>query len=174
MRKAALFLVLLGVGCGDDTVTATFTSRVVQHEICRVIGSRPETCEREESLLDLRVRIDEQEDQNVWLYGIPRGGVADRAILGSRDVDGGFLFIDERTQANNASGCTLTDRIEISLLIDPEADETLVGTDPCVPLVGREVEVTTSSSGCDTVNNPPLEQTLTARRRWEPPPTCTP
>src|SRR5687768_16576085 len=119
--SCAIVLALIAAACGEPAVDATFTSRVVQHEICRVVGDRPETCQREEMLLDLRVRIVEKDARNVWLYGIPRAGVSDRAILGTRDIDGGFLFIDESTQTNEGSGCTLTDRLEISLAVDSEA-----------------------------------------------------
>jgi hypothetical protein len=175
--KHALFFPLLSLaslGCGQEPVDGTFTSRVVQHEACRVVGDRPETCTREEVLLDLRVRLVERDDKNVWLYGIPRGGVSDRAILGSRDTEGGFVFVDEVSQENQASRCVLTDRLELTLAIDPEADLQRVGTDPCIALVGRETATTTQTAGCDRVNNPPLEQTFAARRRWERPPTCAP
>lgn len=160
--------------CGDDEMHATFTSRIVQHEICRVVGDRPEVCTREESATDVRVRLVEQGDDNVWLYGIPRGGVSDRAILGSRDAEGGFLFVDEAQQESDASACTLTDRLEITLEISADADPEAVGVDPCVPLVGRETEVTESSAGCDTINEPPLPQALIARRRWQAMPECLP
>lgn len=164
----------LVAACGEAPVHATFTSRIVQHEICRVVGDRPEVCTREESTTDVRVRLVEQADDNVWLYGIPRGGVADRAILGSRDAERGFLFIDEAARESDASACTVTDRLEISLQISDDADPQTIGVDPCVPLVGRETEVTMSSAGCDTVNDPQLPLALIARRRWESMPECVP
>lgn len=162
------------VACGDAQVHASFSSRVVQHEICHVIGDRPEVCTRDERTDDLRVRVVEQADDNVWLYGIPRGGVPDRAILGSYDEDGDLLFIDEILRESDDSGCSVTDRIEISLEIPADTDPSTIGVDPCVPLVGRETEVTLSSAGCDTVNDPQLTDALIARRRWEPVPECVP
>lgn len=177
-RALALGVVLvmpLGLAaCGDPQVHASFSSRVVQHEICRVVGDRPEVCTREERTDDLRVRLVEQATDNVWLYGIVRGGVADRAVLGSYDEEVDLLFIDEAVHESDASTCTVTDRIEISLEIPADADPSAIGVDPCVPLVGRETEVTTSSAGCDTVNDPQLAESLIARRRWEPVPECVP
>ncbi|MBI1946133.1 MAG: hypothetical protein HYS27_10575 [Deltaproteobacteria bacterium] len=169
-----LALALLASACGDPPLHATFTSRILQHETCRVVGDRPEVCTRDERTDDVRVRIVEQADDNVWLYGIPRGGVPDRAILGSLDAEGGWLFVDEVVHESDGSGCTVTDRIEISLEVSPEADQGAIGVDPCVPLLGHETEVTQSSAGCDTVNDPQLAQALIARRRWEQMPECTP
>ncbi len=178
MRTAGWSLLVLGAAlaaaCGDAPLHATFSSRVVQHEMCRVVGDRPEVCTREERTDDLRVRLVEQDDDNVWLYGIPRGGVADRAILGSFDEAGDLLFVDELVRESDASACSLTDRIEISLEIPADTDRSTIGADPCVPLLGRETEVTTSSAGCDTVNDPQLSEALIARRRWEPMPECAP
>ena len=168
----ALVVALACAGCGPNLLDATFTSRVVQHETCKVVGDRPEVCTREESTVDVRVRVVERPGDNAWLYGIPRGGVSDRAILGSKDSIGGWVFVDEVVQTNAGSGCTLDDRLEIALVIDPAA--AAVGTDPCSDLLGRETETTQSSAGCDVVNVPPLATTLTARRRWEKPPDCAP
>lgn len=176
-RGACTALSLLGMvtaACGDEQVHAAFTSRVVQHEVCRVVGDRPEVCTREESTDDVRVRLVEQADDNVWLYGITRGGVGDRAILGSRDAENGFLFVDDAVSESDASDCTLTDHLEISLEISSDVGADAVGTDPCVPLLGRETEVTESSAGCDTINDPQLPQALIARRRWEQMPECVP
>lgn len=173
-RMVAVVLAFAASGCGDEPLIAAFTSRVVQRDICRVFGTRPEACTREESTVDVRVRLVEREDERVWLYGIPRNGVSDRAILGTRDSEGGFLFVDETVQENDGSGCVLTDRIEISIAVEAGADPEAIGVDPCVSLVGRETEVTVTSLQCDSVNEPPLESTLTARRRWEKPPTCAP
>jgi hypothetical protein len=170
---ASLFL-LLGAACGAEPLVATFTSRIVQRDVCRVVGTRPEVCNREETTIDVRVRVVERADQRVWLYGIPKNGVSDRAILGTRDAQGGFLFVDEVVQENDGSGCVLTERIEISIAVDELAPAESIGTDPCTALVGRETEVTVTSLECDNVNEPPLESTLTARRRWEKPPSCEP
>jgi hypothetical protein len=161
-------------GCGDEQLNAAFTSRVVQREVCRVVGGRPEVCEREEATFDVKVQLVERDDDHAWLYGIPRGGVSDRAIFGTKDSRGGYLFVDEIVQENTASGCVLSERLEISIAVDEAAPAESVGTDPCVALVGRETEVTFTSAGCDDVNVPPLDSTLIARRRWEKPPECAP
>jgi hypothetical protein len=177
--KRALVVVTLAsvaasLGCGDAPILATFTSTVVQHETCNVVGDRPEVCTREESSIDLRVRVVEREDDIVWLYGVDRGGASDRAILGTRDADGGFLFIDDLVQENDVSDCTLAQHREISLTIDPEAKADDVGTNPCVALVGRDVETTSASAGCDEINEPPTTSTVIARRRWQAPAECEP
>lgn len=160
--------------CGDEPLNAAFTSRVVQRDVCRVVGGRPEVCEREESSRDVKVTLLEREDGHVWLFGIPRFGVPDRAILGTRDSRGGFLFVDEQVQENSNSGCVLVERVEISIAIDEAAPAESIGVDPCVSLLGRETETTFTSFGCDDINVPPLDSTLTARRRWEKPPQCPP
>jgi hypothetical protein len=169
-----LAVALSGTACGEEPLNAAFTSRVVQRDVCRVVGGRPEVCEREEASLDVKVNIVEREGDHVWLYGIPRNGAADRAIFGTKDSRGGFLFVDEIVQENSNSGCILSNRIEISIAIEESAPPESIGVDPCVSLVGRETEVTFASAGCDDVNVPPLDSTLTARRRWEKPPECTP
>ncbi len=170
---ALLALSSVGIGCGQEPLNASFTSRVVQRDVCRVVGGRPEVCEREEASLDVKVQIVELEDDHVWLYGIPRNGASDRAIFGTRDSRGGFLFTDEIEQENENSGCVLRNSLEISIAIEETAPLESIGVDPCIPLVGRETEVTFTSAGCDDVNVPPLDSTLTARRRWEKPPECT-
>lgn len=177
-RASSLVLALawlpLAGGCGEEPLRASFTSRVVQRDSCRVVGDRPEVCTRDEAFTDVRLRIVERDDGLVWLYGLPRGGVSDRAILGTRDTSGGFLFVDEMSQENNASGCSLRSRLEIAVAIDPEADAGRVGQDACIALLGRETEVVASSAGCDNVNVPPLPSTLILRRRWEAPLACAP
>lgn len=170
--KIAPLVLLLACACGPEPLDAAFTSRVVQHETCTVAGEADEACKGDETLTDLKVRLVERIDDNVWLYGVPKDGTSDRAILGSKDDEGGWLFVDEVTHSNSDSKCTVTDRTEISLALDPKADESAVGVDDCIALVGREVETTTSTEGCDGVNDPPLETTLIARKRWERSPTC--
>lgn len=174
MVATVTLAVAVGGACGEEPINASFTSRVVQRDVCRVVGSRPEVCEREEATLDVKVQIVELEDDHVWLYGIPRNGASDRAIFGTRDSRGGFLFVDEIVQENSNSGCVLRNELEISIAIEEGAAAENIGVDPCISLVGRETEVTFSSAGCDDVNVPPLDSTLTARRRWEKPPECTP
>ncbi len=173
----ALAALLVGgglAGCGPDRIDATFTSRVVQHETCKTVGDHPQVCTREESVTDERVRLVERDDQNVWLYGIPRNGVSDRAILGTRDSAGGYLFVDQVVQENSSSTCTLTDRLEISISVDPDASTDKIGSDPCISLLGRENESTDSSPGCDNVDEPPVKTVLVANRRWEKPLDCSP
>lgn len=172
--SAVLCVLAFGASCGPPPLVAAFTSRVVQRDVCRVIGTRPEVCTREEASIDVRVRLVERADERIWLYGIPRNGVSDRAILGTRDSRGGFLFVDEVVQENDGSGCTLTERIEISIAVEDGVAPESIGSDPCVALVGRETEVTVTSLECDSVNEPPVVSTLTARRRWEKPPECAP
>jgi hypothetical protein len=118
------------------------------------------------------VELEEREDGAVWLRGVPRAGVSDRAVLGARTEDGGFLFVEELSKANDDTACTVEERLEIALQIDPEAAPDSIGTDACVALLGREYLVTTSSAGCDAVNDPPLLETRIARRRWQQSPLC--
>ncbi len=166
-------VVIVGASCGETLVAGTFTSRVVQHETCRVQTGRPQTCEQTEKLAELTVRLDENaDDDTVWLSGIPKSGGTDRAILGSRDDEGGWLFVDEAGSRNSETTCAITSRLEISMKVDPNANPQKIGADPCIALVGRETATTVLSSGCDTVNTPALNETRIERRRWEPSTTC--
>ncbi len=152
--------------CGRELLTAPFTSRIVQLETCRTVGEGAEGCSRTEQFAERDLDLVEVEPDVLWLYGVSRDGVANRAIIGTRDTVGGFLFIDERTQTNTASTCTIVTRTELSLKIEPgrEAD---VGSDPCIALVGRSVDTTASSSGCDSAGVPPQAIVQTVRRRYE-------
>ncbi len=153
-------------GCTDPLFEASFTSRIVQLETCRVVGDGTEGCVRAEQLAERELDVVEVEPGTFWLYGLPRDGVPDRAILGSRDAEGGFLFVDERRQENSVSGCVLTTRTTISLKIDPEGADA-AGSDPCVALIGRSVDKVTASPACDT--NIPAQQVIQiVRRRFEP------
>lgn len=155
------------VGCGDDPLLrATFTSRVVQLESCKSIGDAPEGCARDEAISELRVDLVEADSDAVWVYGVRRNSVDDRAVLGTRDQQGGFLFVDESVENDAASGCQLTSRLQLSLAVDPErvGDE---GSDDCIALVGREVETTTTSPECDAASVPPQQIVRTLRLRWE-------
>jgi hypothetical protein len=174
VKLVALAVTAFVAACGSPPLDAPFTSEIVQHDICKVVGTRPQVCDQQETVDDVRVHVVETDDENVWLFGIPRDGHPDRAILGSKDQNGGFLFVDETVTSNSASHCTLDDRLEISIAVDTAADAKKVGIDPCIALLGRENEVTTSSPGCDTVNNPPAQIVTTANRRWQKPATCTP
>lgn len=169
-RVACLAVVLaMGIvaGCGgDEPLTATFTSRVVQLDACRIVGGAQEGCEKDEEFAELRVDLVQVDDETSWLYGVPRAGVEDGALLGTRDSQGGFLFVAESTQTNSVSGCILTQRTQLSLSVDPERAGD-VG-DPCVSLVGRQVDETSSSAECDDVGVPAQAVVRIVRRRWEP------
>lgn len=155
------------VGCGgDEPLTATFTSRVVKLDSCRVVAGAEEGCEKEEEFAELQVDLVQVDENTWWLYGVPRSGVEDGAIAGTRDSEGGLLFVAESTQTNGASGCVLTQRTQLSLRVDP-ARRNDVG-DPCVALVGRQVDQTSSSAECDAVGVPPQAVVRVVRRRWEP------
>lgn len=167
MRRLIAPLAVLGVaGCGGEPLlVATFTSRIVQLDACRTVGEGTEGCVRREQFTERRLDLVEVEPGLFWLYGLPRDGVNDRAILGSRDSEGGFLFVDERTQTNSVSGCELVTRVTVNVAIEPERS-TEVGTDPCIALVGRAVETVVASPACDT--NVPAQQVVqTVRRRFE-------
>jgi hypothetical protein len=152
--------------CGDPPLQGTFTSRVVQLDSCRVLGDADEGCEKDEQFAELRVDLVAVDDNTWWLYGVPRAGVAAGALLGTRDTADGMLFVDELEQRNAATGCVLRQRTELSLRVDP-ARVAEVG-DPCVALVGRQVDTTTSSAECDTGGVPPQAVRRIVRRRWEP------
>ncbi len=163
------FVVVVAVvaGCGGQPpLTGTFTSRVVKLESCRVVEGGDEGCEKDEEFAELRVDLVQVDDNTWWLTGVPRAGVKDGAILGTRDSADGLLFVAQSTQTNSVSGCVLTQRTELSLRVDPERVDD-VG-EPCVSLVGRQVDETSSSSGCDGLNEPPQAVVRIVRRRWEP------
>jgi hypothetical protein len=182
MMRSTMMLAGLGVlmlvtlsGCGDPPLVASFTSRIVQLETCRTVGEGSEGCVASEQIAERRLDIVEAEPGLFWLYGLPRDGVADRAMLGSRDNAGGFLFVDEREQQNTASGCVLTTRVTVSLAVE-EGRAADVGANSCVALVGRSVDTVTSSAACDQ-NVPPQQVVQTIRRRFEalgPDTTCEP
>jgi|GEM_PF-1045392 len=173
----ALVLVgALGTGCGGDgdRVVGEFTSSVVQRNSCKVTGDAPESCVRDDRESRLRVSLVEDEFDRVWISGIEVGGLPNGRVLGTRDINGDFLFYDFLQQENAESGCVLTQEITLSLGIDPLAAPDAIGTDPCVALIGRETRTTTTSLECDDVNDPPLQVQRIVRRRWEPPAACTP
>ena len=153
--------------CGEEPLIATFTSRVVQLETCRRSGDAAEGCTRDEVIAELRNDIVEAADDTFWLYGVTRGGVADRAVLGTRDNQGGFLFVDVTTQTDRSSGCVLESRLELSLSI-PVEQRGDVGVDECVSLLGRQIETTTTTAECDQTSVPPQSVTRIVRKRWEP------
>lgn len=165
---AAVVVALHAAGCGDaPLLRATFTSRVVQLESCKAIGDAPEGCARDEAISEIRTDLVEADNDAVWLYGVRRNSVDDRAVLGTRDQQGGFLFVDESVENDAVSGCELKSRLQLSLAIDPArvGDE---GGDACIALVGREIETTTTSPECDAASVPPQQIVRTLRLRWEP------
>jgi hypothetical protein len=159
-------LSMLSACVGSESLQATFTSRVVQLDSCRVVGEGDEGCEREEEFSELRVELMQVDANTWWLLGVPRSGVKRGALLGSTDTTGGMLFVDAYEQTNRETGCVLTVKTELALRIDPDriAD---VG-DPCVALVGRQVDETLTTAQCDDVNVPPAAVARIVRRRWEP------
>ena len=169
MRVAALLMVVASsVGCGgEERLAAAFTSRIVQLETCRTVGDGAEGCSRTEQFAERNLELVEVETDTFWLYGVPRDGVPDRAIIGTRDSAGGFLFVDERTQTNSTTTCAVVTRVEISLQIE-EGREADVGIDPCIALVGRSVDTVSSSIGCDATGVPAQPVVQTVRRRYEP------
>ncbi len=172
LKSISLALTIIGVGallsaCGDELLLASFTSRVVQLEACRTVGSGAEGCSRNEVVAERQLDLVEVEPDVLWLYGVPRNGAADRSILGTRDTAGGFLFVDESTQRDGATGCAVTTRVELSLAFE-QGRELDVGSDDCIALVGRSVDTVLSTAACDAVNLPaqPVRQII--RRRFEP------
>lgn len=178
LRPAALLLAsLTGVplaSCGPPApFVATFTSEVVQRESCRRLGDATrESCTRDELVQELRVSLIEDEGERALLAGVPREGDSDRALVGTRDSAGGWLFIDERVQRNEASGCTLTERIQLSLRVSPDAPEDDIGLDECIALVGREERTFATSAACDNVGDPPQAAVRILRRRWQDSSRC--
>jgi len=146
-------------------LTATFTSRVVQLESCRVVVGGDEGCEKDEQFAELRVELVQVDYDSWWLHGVPLGGVDYTSLLGTRDTAGGLLFAVGSEQVNSASGCRLAVRTQLSLRVDPERVDD-VG-DPCVSLVGRQVDETTASAECDEAGSPPQAVRRIVRRRWE-------
>lgn len=154
-------------GCGDPLLSASFTSEIVQLDTCRRVGDADEGCARSEQIAERELELVEVEPDVLWLYGVVREGVADRAILGTRDVAGDFVFIDERTQTDASTGCVVVTRIELRLGVE-EGRDADVGVDPCVALVGRSVDTISSSLACDSTNVPAQPTVQTIRRRYQP------
>jgi hypothetical protein len=159
--------VVAAAGCADEPLIATFTSRVVQLETCKAVGDAPEGCSKDEAIAEVRTDLVEVDDDTFWLYGVSRGGVDDRAVLGTRDSGGGFLFIDESSQTDGSSGCVLANHVQISLAVEAGREDD-VGADDCVALVGRQTETTTTTAECDSTSVPPQPVDRVVRQRWEP------
>jgi hypothetical protein len=170
--RLLLPLVVALASCAEEKLVAEFTSEVVQLDSCRVVGDGPETCTRAEARSLLRVTLAEIDDDRVWLHGLPTGNQSDTSILGTKDREGGFLFLTEQVQENVETGCVLATSTQLSLAI--EEDAAAVGEDPCTALLGREVETTRTSAECDDVRDPPESVVRITRRRWQKPAECLP
>ena len=164
-------LVALSLGCGPDLLVGTFTSDVVQRRSCETIGERPESCTRNEITNQVRVSLIEGEDERVTLVGVPLLGLSDRTVHGTRDNQGGFLFENVQRSENTSSGCTVVRTTTFSLQIG-KLPEGSTSDEVCVPLEGRETQVTEVSAECDDVRAEPLAEVRTLRRRWERSITC--
>ena len=90
-------------GCGNsDVKEATFTSKVVQRDICtETISEEAESEEETEPVVEctryevnhiLRFKLIEDTQSRVWIQGWLIDGEAHRSWLGTRDQEGGFLF----------------------------------------------------------------------------------
>lgn len=174
-RISVLAALLFVVACGgpEDLLVATFTSDVVQRDTCRILGDDDrELCSRDESVSRLTVNLVEDDDDRVWISGIALEGESDRRLLGTRDAEGGFLFVDETRETNTATSCTFTRTLLLSLKIEEGVTEEQAATDVCTALVGRETRTFATSVECDDVNEPPVAITRIQRRRWEPAVDC--
>ena len=168
-----LFVTAFGCAPEDDRLVATFTSDVVQRDTCRILGdSDRELCTRDESIQRLTVNLVEDEHDRVWISGIVLEGESDRRLLGTRDSEGGFLFVDETVETNTSTACTFTRTLLLSLKLEDGVTEEAAMGDVCSALVGRELRTFTTSLECDDVNDPPVEITRINRRRWEPAVDC--
>jgi hypothetical protein len=174
LRTSRTLIIALGLtvglvvsGCGGEPpLTATFTSRVVQLESCRVVGDGDEGCEKDEQFAEVRVDLVQVDDHTWWIHGVPRSGVEPGSLLGTRDADGGLLFVSASEQTNSETGCVLGVRTQLSLRVDPARADAI--GDPCASLVGRQVDETEASAACDDLATPPQPVRRIVRRRWEP------
>jgi hypothetical protein len=175
----ARVLVVVALGsagaCGpaEEPLIATFTSDVVQRDTCRTQGDdERELCVRDESVQRLTVDLIEDDRDRVWISGIPIEGESDRRLLGTRDDEGGFLFIQETFEENDLNGCRFDRFLQLSLRLPDGVSEAAARDDTCTALVGRELRTFTTSDSCDDVNDPPVEITRIQRKRWEPALDC--
>ena len=174
-------LIGLLVGCGNsETTEATFTSKVVQRDICtetvneEAVEGEEESepsidCTRYEINHVLRFKLIEDAQSRVWIQGWVIEGEAHRNWLGTRDREGGFLFTRTVTKENSSTGCTnvLSQVLSLSFPEGISSFEDVGGV--CTPLEGRETIVNTTSAGC---NENELGSIRTINKRWEEDPTC--
>lgn len=169
------------VGCGNtEVMEATFTSKVVQREICTETVSEEdaEADEETEPVIDcaryeinhiLRYKLIEDAEKRVWIQGWLIDGKAHRNWLGTRDQEGGFLFTRIVTTENDATGCSNVESQILSITF-PEGISSLEDVGGvCTPMIGRETIVSTTSAGC---NENELGSIRTINKRWEEDPTC--
>lgn len=160
--------VLISACGGQDSYFASFTSEVVQRESCKLVGDADEeSCSRDEVTFELRVDLIEDEQQRAQLIGIPLDGDPGRALVGTKDSYGGWIFISERQQSNADSGCELNERVELYLALEDGMNPDEVADDACAALVGREVRTTETNAACDEINDPPQKIQRILRRRWQ-------
>ena len=168
-------------GCTtSDVMEATFTSKVVQRDICTETVSEDDSeadeetepvveCARYEVNRILRFKLIEDAENRVWIQGWLIDGNAHRSWLGTRDQEGGFLFTRTVTTENEATGCSNVESQVLSISF-PEGIsgfEDVGGV--CTPMIGRETIVSTTSAGC---NENELGSIRTINKRWEEDPTC--
>ena len=172
---------MLLMGCGTSDVTqATFTSKVVQRDICtETINENDEEseegadpiveCSRYEVNHILRFKLIEDSQSRVWIQGWLIDGEAHRSWLGTRDQEGGFLFTRVIKKENSSTGCT-NEEVQTLSIAFPEG---VSGFDEvggvCTPMIGRETIVNTTSAAC---NENELGSIRTINKRWEEDPTC--
>jgi len=170
-RLGLLMMLASTFACGAEPLVGTYTSDIVQRQSCETVGDRPESCTRNEATNQVRVTLREGDDQGVVLVGVPLLGLSDRSVYGSEDNQGGYLFENIQRSENSASGCTVVRTTTFSLTIG-KLEEGSSQDDICIPLLGRETQVTEVSAECDDIRPEPLAEVRTLRRRWERSPTC--
>jgi len=174
-------LVLSACGSGE-VQEATFTSLVVQRDICTLsLNDDPEAseeeaaaepeedCSRYEVNTVLRYKIIEDSEKRVWIQGWALDGSPHRNWLGTRDAEGGFLFTREFMSENEGTGCVRTETQTLSLNFPYGVAGYEDSNGVCDHLEGRETVVVSSTYGCNE-SGPGTVRTI--RKRWEEDPTC--
>lgn len=177
-----LVTLCISAGCGNaEVLEATFTSKVVQREICTETITEEDSIEGEEdseSSIEcaryeknhiLRYRLTEDAEKRVWIKGWYINGRPHRAWLGSRDQAGGFFFTRTTTSENESTGCINTEVQTLSLSFPYGVSGFADVGGVCTPLEGRETIVNTTTPGC---NENELGTIRTIHKRWEEDPTC--
>ena len=169
------------LGCGAPIAQeATFTSLVVQREVCTLslqddeeadedAPEPEEECDRYEVNTVLRYKLIEDAERRVWIKGWFINGSAHRNWLGTRDSEGGFLFERTTVKENEGTGCTRTETQTLSLQFPYGVSGFEEANDVCNHLEGRETVVVTTTAGCNESGPGSIR---TVRKRWEEDPTC--